>query len=81
MPSEVCIVAIGKIQKLPRYEYVEDDTGDKKSIDEKRLVAKNVLAVNFNADHQVIDGATISRFSETWKDLLENPSLLSIELL
>nr|CAG8438459.1 15362_t:CDS:2 [Entrophospora candida] len=75
--SEVCIVAIGKIQKLPRYENIRD--GSSGGIHEK-LVAKNVLTVSFSADHRVIDGATIARFSETWRNLLENPLLLSIEL-
>ncbi|RIA92968.1 2-oxoacid dehydrogenases acyltransferase-domain-containing protein [Glomus cerebriforme] len=75
--SEVCIAAIGKIQKVPRFENVKDEvTGQ---VVEK-IVGKHITTVSFCADHRVIDGATVARFSEKWKNLLENPVLLSAEL-
>ncbi|CAG8730739.1 5616_t:CDS:10, partial [Dentiscutata erythropus] len=43
-------------------------------------VAKHIMPVSFCADHRVIDGATVSRFSETWKNLIENPALMSVKL-
>ncbi|CAG8679497.1 12748_t:CDS:2, partial [Acaulospora colombiana] len=75
--SELCIVAVGKIQRLPRFETSRDEvTGH---ITEK-VVPKHIMPVSFSADHRVVDGATVARFSEAWKILLENPALLSAEL-
>ena len=65
--TEVCIGAIGKVQKLPRY------LGDK-------LVAMDILNCSFNADHRVIDGATVAKFVQKWKSLLESKSLLIAHL-
>ncbi|KAJ3332040.1 hypothetical protein HDU76_001498 [Blyttiomyces sp. JEL0837] len=65
--TEVCIGAIGKSQRLPRFETVNG---------EEQLVARDIVAVSFNADHRVIDGATVARFVKLWKEYLENPALL-----
>ncbi|KAJ3156517.1 hypothetical protein HDU89_004299 [Geranomyces variabilis] len=75
--SEVCIGAIGRIQRLPRFETVVDpETGDKKEV----VVAKEILNVSFNADHRVIDGATVARFVSVWKNYLEHPATMSANL-
>ncbi|CAG8489559.1 9976_t:CDS:2 [Diversispora eburnea] len=75
--SELCIAAIGKIQRLPRFEIIKDKiTGEIK----EQVVAKNIVPISFSADHRVIDGVTIAKFSQRWKNLLENPALLSAEL-
>ncbi|KAI9318957.1 2-oxoacid dehydrogenases acyltransferase-domain-containing protein [Dichotomocladium elegans] len=66
--SEMAIVALGKMQKLPRF----DDAG--------QVVAKQILPVSWSADHRIIDGATIARFGNHWKTLVENPMLLASEL-
>ncbi|KAI8394138.1 2-oxoacid dehydrogenases acyltransferase-domain-containing protein [Radiomyces spectabilis] len=66
--SELAIVALGRIQKLPRF----DASGN--------IVAKQILPVSWSADHRVIDGATIARFGNHWKNLIENPALLASEL-
>lgn len=68
--SEVCIGAIGQVQRVPRFV---GESG-------LEICAKHVLHVSFNADHRVIDGATVARFVQTWKSYLENPSLLSARL-
>ncbi|KAJ3104562.1 hypothetical protein HDU97_009074 [Phlyctochytrium planicorne] len=73
--TEVCIGAIGKSLRVPRFEIVKDELGNKV----EKVVAKEVLAVSFNADHRVIDGATVARFVRLWKSYLENPELLSLE--
>ena len=65
--TEVCIGAIGKVRKLPRYK------GD-------QLVGVDILNCSFNADHRVIDGATVAKFVQKWKSLLENSSLLVANL-
>jgi 2-oxoisovalerate dehydrogenase E2 component (dihydrolipoyl transacylase) len=61
MPGEIGIGAIGKINKLPRFD--ENDS----------VVAKHIMQVSWCADHRVIDGATLARFSETWRTMVENP--------
>nr|KAJ3422615.1 hypothetical protein HK105_007296 [Polyrhizophydium stewartii] len=72
--SEVCIGAIGRVQRLPRFEKVVDAATGREI---ERVVAKEILNVSFNADHRVIDGATVGRFVQLWKTYLENPSTLA----
>jgi 2-oxoisovalerate dehydrogenase E2 component (dihydrolipoyl transacylase) len=58
---ESAIVALGKIQRLPRF-------------DENEVVkAVNIMHVSWSADHRIIDGATMVRFNNLWKSYLENP--------
>lgn len=57
---QVAIGAMGKIQRLPRF--VGDD-----------VEAVNIMQISWGGDHRVIDGATMARFSNRWKDLMENP--------
>ncbi|KAJ3221547.1 hypothetical protein HDU81_010568 [Chytriomyces hyalinus] len=71
--SELCIGAIGKAQRLPRFEMVRDASG---AMTEK-VVAKEIMPVSWNADHRVIDGATMAKFVQLWKSYLENPALIS----
>lgn len=66
--SELAIVALGRMQTLPRF----DETGN--------VVAKQIIPISWSADHRVIDGATIARFGNHWKNLVENPALLASEL-
>lgn len=59
---EVAIVALGKVQSLPRF----DERGE--------VVARQLMTASWSGDHRVIDGATMARFSNTWKGFLEEPS-------
>ena len=61
---EVAIVALGKIQRLPRF----DQQGD--------VVARNMMTVSWSGDHRVIDGGTIARFNNCWKRYLEQPATM-----
>lgn len=61
---EVAIVALGKIQKLPRF----DDQGN--------VMARNIMTVSWSGDHRVIDGGTIARFNNCWKGYLEQPATM-----
>jgi 2-oxoisovalerate dehydrogenase E2 component (dihydrolipoyl transacylase) len=69
--SEVCIGALGRVQRLPRFEVVDGV---------EQVVAKEIMHASFNADHRVIDGATVARFVQLWKSYLEQPSLLLANL-
>ena len=64
---EVAIAALGKIQRLPRF----DASG--------QLQERKIMTVSWSGDHRVIDGATIARFNNCWKSYLEKPlSMLAI---
>ena len=67
--TELCIGAVGKIRKVPRVERGEAD-GD-------QIVIRQVMTVSWSADHRVIDGATLARFSEVWRSFLGKPALLA----
>lgn len=62
---EVAIGALGRFQKLPRF-------GKTGAVEES-----NIMCISWAADHRVVDGATVARFSNVFKELIENP----IELL
>lgn len=38
------------------------------------------MQISWSADHRVIDGATMARFSNLWKAYLENPNLMMLDL-
>lgn len=65
---QVAIGALGKVQKLPRF----DDHG--------HVVAKQILNISWSADHRVVDGATMANFSNQWKEYLEHPSKMLLNL-
>lgn len=67
---QVCIGAIGRIQRLPRFVRQE-------SLD---IEESHVMNISWSADHRVIDGASLARFSNSWKALLEYPETWLLEL-
>ncbi|XP_059197812.1 lipoamide acyltransferase component of branched-chain alpha-keto acid dehydrogenase complex, mitochondrial [Centropristis striata] len=68
LPPEVAIGALGKIQVLPRF----DANG--------QVVPAHIMKVSWSADHRLIDGATMCRFSNLWREYLENPASMVLDL-
>ncbi|MBU2882298.1 dihydrolipoyllysine-residue acetyltransferase [Psychrosphaera sp. B3R10] len=66
---EVAIVALGKMQTLPRF----DESGN--------VVARQIMTVSWSGDHRVIDGGTIARFNNLWMSYLEEPSSMLTEMI
>ncbi|XP_041360032.1 lipoamide acyltransferase component of branched-chain alpha-keto acid dehydrogenase complex, mitochondrial-like [Gigantopelta aegis] len=67
-PPQVAIGAVGKIQTVPRFDH---DGNIKKA---------HVMNVSWSADHRIIDGATMARFSNVWKMYIENPTTMILDL-
>ncbi|XP_051979642.1 lipoamide acyltransferase component of branched-chain alpha-keto acid dehydrogenase complex, mitochondrial [Xyrauchen texanus] len=68
LPPEVAIGAFGKIQVLPRFNHKGE------------VVKAHIMNFSWSADHRIIDGATMCRFSNMWKSYLENPASMALDL-
>jgi len=68
LPPEVAIGALGKIYTVPRYS------------PQGELLPTPVMNVSWSADHRCIDGATMARFSNMWKEYLESPASMLLDL-
>ena len=44
------------------------------------VVKAHIMNVSWSADHRIIDGATMARFSNLWRDYLENPASMVLDL-
>lgn len=65
---EVAIIAIGRLQKIPHFA------------DDDNVYPVSIMTVNIGADHRVLDGATVARFCNEWKLLIEKPDLLMLHM-
>lgn len=65
---EVAIVALGKVQHLPRF----DSNG--------QVVSRAIMQISWSGDHRVIDGATMARFNNLWKKYLEQPHTMMLAM-
>ncbi|RLM93743.1 hypothetical protein C2845_PM08G11600 [Panicum miliaceum] len=65
---EVAIIALGRIQKLPRFD------------DDENVYPSSIINVTVGADHRVVDGAMVARFCNEWKGLVEKPELLLLHM-
>jgi 2-oxoisovalerate dehydrogenase E2 component (dihydrolipoyl transacylase) len=66
---EVAIVALGKMQTLPRFN------------DKCEVEARQLMNVSWSGDHRVIDGGTIARFNNLWTQYLQNPSSMIMDMI
>lgn len=55
-------------QMLPRFNSKDE------------VVKAHIMNVSWSADHRIIDGATMCRFSNLWKSYLENPAAMVLDL-
>ena len=44
------------------------------------IVKGNIVNILWSADHRTIDGATLCRFSSTWKSLIQDPIKMLTEM-
>ncbi len=65
---EAAIVALGKLQTLPRF----NTQGD--------VEARSIMQVSWSGDHRIIDGGTIARFCNLWKSFLEKPTNMLVHM-
>ncbi|EER08496.1 dihydrolipoamide S-acetyltransferase, putative [Perkinsus marinus ATCC 50983] len=66
--GQALIGGAGRIRTLPRFT---DDGSE--------VYAAKVVNVSWSADHRHIDGATVARFSNTFKGYLENPASMILD--
>lgn len=62
-PPDACIMAVGAVRQTP-------------VVKNGQVVSGNVMKVTLSCDHRAVDGATGSKFLQTFKFLLENPVVL-----
>lgn len=65
---EVAIVALGKLQTLPRFN------------EQGEVEGRKIMQVSWSGDHRVIDGGTIARFCNVWKQYLEQPQAMLLAM-
>jgi 2-oxoisovalerate dehydrogenase E2 component (dihydrolipoyl transacylase) len=71
MSPEVMIGAIGKVQRLPRFAEIDG---------EEVVVADEIVNISWEADHRIIDGATVARFGQRFKGYMEDPESMLLEM-
>jgi len=67
-PPQVAIGAISKVERLPRF----DESG--------AVVPRHVMNFGWSADHRVIDGATMVKFSNLMLSYLRDPETMLLDL-
>ncbi|WP_144823597.1 2-oxo acid dehydrogenase subunit E2 [Marinobacter piscensis] len=65
---EVAIVALGRTQKLPRFDA------------DGQVVERSIMTISWAGDHRIIDGGTIARFNHLWKGYLETPQSMLLHM-
>ena len=68
---QAAIIAIGKAYKQPKYTGKEGQYA---------WEPMDTISFSITADHRILDGATIARFSQSMKKYIENPNLMLISI-
>ena len=68
VPGEAVIGAMGAVQKVPRYA------------PDGSLQPQMVMQVSWAADHRLLGGAAVARFSNRFKALVEDPAMMLVAL-
>ena len=63
-----CNIILYLLQVVPRFN------------SEGELEQGHVMHVSWAADHRVIDGAEVARFSNLWRSYVENPALMIVDM-
>jgi len=85
VPPQVAIGAIGKFQTLPKY-MIEGKPATLSQIydglesSSLKIEPSTFMNISWSADHRVIDGATIAKFSKLWGSYIEIPSKMIFDL-
>ena len=64
---QTSIIAIGKSVKTPKWE-------------NNNWVPIDNISFSITADHRILDGATVARFSQRMKHYIENPNIMMITI-
>lgn len=82
-PPQLAIVALGKVRPVAAPAAVAESTGTaalpaSQGGDTRpgAVDFHSLMGISWGADHRVVDGATLAKFSNHWKALLEQPSKL-----
>ncbi|KAL4488323.1 hypothetical protein ABPG72_019173 [Tetrahymena utriculariae] len=73
---QTTIVGLGRVMNLPRYINKSLDP----KVEDLELAPRKIMNVSFGCDHRVVDGATVTKFSNKWKSYLEDPSTMLLHL-
>ncbi|OAL69614.1 2-oxo acid dehydrogenase acyltransferase [Trichophyton violaceum] len=68
VPTEVAILGIGKIRKVPVFDA------------EGKVAAGQMMNFSWSADHRVIDGATMARMAALVSRMVENPDAMMLNM-
>lgn len=68
LPPEVCILALGRTKLIPAF----NEKGE--------VIKKYILNASWAADHRIIDGVTLAKFNSAWKEYIEHPNYLLMNI-
>ena len=79
---QVAIGAIGRILTNPKYVSSSGSLASQEEIEdgEATIAPVSTINVSWSADHRVVDGAAVAKFSNTFKKYVENPDLMLADM-